>query len=169
MTREGERLLLASYMATAARLVAGFDVACERTEPFLPMTAERMAALALDDETTILAFLKRFEQLADTLHRTIKTVSQLMDLNKPERMHARDVANRAEKFGIVADADRWSDVVRTRNAVAHEYPLRPDKQAEQVNAAWAQREALAEAWAGIQKFVAEEKLGLPPEGADHDQ
>jgi hypothetical protein len=157
VTQDQERRLLHDYVETCRRLDTGFQRACDQVAPVMPVTGATIAALPAAVEDHVLSFLKRFEQYADTLNRTLKTISQVLELGRIERLTARDIANRAEKFGIV-DADRWSDAVRTRNALAHEYPLQPDKQAQQVNAAWHARDTLHETFANIDRFVRTEGL-----------
>ena len=161
MTGAEERQLLADYLATCERLADSFREVSAFAEPLLPMTADRINALEGRDGMFVLAFLKSFEQFEDALGRTLKTIAQLMALGKIERLTPRDVANKAEAFGIVDRADHWSEAVRTRNALAHEYPLRPDKRAEQLNRAWEARSILTATWAAIQAFVQKEGLIEP--------
>lgn len=158
MTGIEERALLRDYLETCERLRQGLERAAEQVEPFLPIAAAELDKIAIGDENHILAYLKRFEQFEDALGRTLKTLAQIMALGKIERLQPRDVANRAEAFGIVESADRWADAVRIRNALAHEYPLRPDKRADQVNNAWHARTTLLETWAGILSFTDRESL-----------
>ena len=121
------------------------------------MAEDRIDALERMDDITVVAFLKRYEQYEDCLNRTLKTISQIMEYGKVERLVAVDVGRRAEKFGIVEET-AWGEAVRARNALVHEYPLRPDKRVEQVNRAWAARETLEATWQGITKFVVDEGL-----------
>lgn len=158
MTGVEERALLRQYLETCARLSDGLARAAEVAGPLLPITADALDALPGGEENTILAYLKRFEQFEDALGRTLKTVSQLMELGRIERMTARDVANRAERLGIVGSAEVWAEAVRTRNALAHDYPLRPDKRARQVNDAWDARAVLNTVWAAVEAFVEREGL-----------
>ena len=123
----------------------------------MPMTEDRIDALERVDDITMVAFLKRYEQYEDCLNRTLKTISQIMEYGKVERLAAIDVGRRAEKFGIVEER-AWSEAVRARNALVHEYPLRPDKRVEQVNRAWAAQGTLEATWQGINRFVADEGL-----------
>lgn len=162
MTRVEERALLRQYLEVCERLTDGIARAAEGAAPLLPIAPAAFDTLSLADENTILAFLKRFEQFEDALHRTLKTISQLMELGKVERLTARDVANRAEKFGVILSAEIWADAVRTRNALAQEYPLDRDKRARQVNDAWEARDVLDSTWQAIQAFV--EREGLLDDG-----
>lgn len=158
MTREQEQELLEDYLATCARLREGFGQQSDLVAPLMPIGPERIDALSVPDESTVLAYLKRFEQFEDALHRTIKVLSKLMELGKVERLTAVDVTRRAHALGIVESDTIWADAVRTRNALAHEYPLDRVKRADQLAAAWASRETLFKTWAAIQRFVAEERL-----------
>lgn len=158
MTGTEERALLRDYMDTCARLRDGLERAIQRAARLMPIGAADMDGMASDDEDLILAYLKRYEQFEDALGRSIKTVAQIMALGKVERLHPRDVANKAEAYRIVESADVWSEAVRVRNALAHEYPLRPDKRAKQINDAWRSNEVLAAAWIGLQAFVEREGL-----------
>lgn len=158
MTGHEERLLLRDYRDTCARLREGLARAAEQVDGLLPIDAETVDRLSIDRENRVLAYLKRFEQFEDALGRTIKTVAQIMALGRVERLHPRDVANRAEAYGIIGDAERWAEAVRTRNALAHEYPLRPDKRAVQMNRAWDARAILEEVWCGLNNFIEREGL-----------
>lgn len=158
MTSQEEQALLRDYLDTCARLLSGLERAMAQAAPMMPIDAATLDAMPVEEENLILAYLKRFEQFEDALGRAIKTVSQIMALGKIERLHPRDVANKAEAYGIVDDADRWSDAVRARNALVHEYPLRPDKRAAQINTAWAANATLIDAWSGLQRFIDQEGL-----------
>jgi len=158
MTGDEERALLVDYLAVCKRLKDGFDRAVQDVGSRLPTQPDMLDKLQPAEENLLLAYLKRFEQFEDALGRAIKTVVQMMMLGKVERQQPRDVANRAEGYGIVASAESWVEAVRTRNALAHEYPLRPDKRCEQVNRAWAARHVLEEAWSGLNRFVDQERL-----------
>lgn len=158
MTGSEERQLLADYVAICSRLAAGFEEIVARATATLPISADRIDALPLGEENVVLAFLKRYEQFEDALGRMLKTVSQIMALGKIERLTPRDIANKAEAFGIVDSAEVWAEAVRARNALAHEYPLRPDKRADQINRAWEHRAVLVSTWNALRDFVEREGL-----------
>lgn len=158
MTEEGERALLREYLATCARLAVGFNATVEVVAPVLPIGADAIDVLPVDQETSVLAYLKRFEQFEDALHRTLKVISKIMEHGRIERLTSVDVTRRAHALGILASDKIWADAIRTRNALAHEYPLNPAKRAEQVNMAWQTRETLNLTWTAIQAFVEVEGL-----------
>lgn len=158
MTRDGEIVVLREHLATCERLESGFVRVRSRIEPLVPIEADRMRSLSDDEHVDMLAFLKTYEQLEDTLGRTLKTIAMLMQFGKTERLMPRDVAYRAVSLGILQDGKDWADAVRVRNELAHEYPLRPDKQAEQVNRAWAKSATLFQTADAIRTFVEQERL-----------
>lgn len=158
MTGEQERSLLTEYLASCGRLHRGFDDTATRVAAIMPIGSDRIDSLNVADETLVLAYLKRFEQFEDALNRTLKAISKIMEYGKIERLTARDVTRRAHALGILENDKIWAEAVRTRNALAHEYPLDPVKRADQLSQAWASREILSGTWAAIQRFVVEEGL-----------
>ena len=158
MTREGEIVVLREHLTACERLEASLVTVRRRIETIMPMTGDRMRALIEDQHVDVLAFIKIYEQLEDTLGRTLKTIAMLMQLGRDDRMTARDVAFRAVSLGILDDGKAWADAVRVRNELAHEYPLRPDKQAEQVQKAWDKSETLFSTARAIRAFVEHEGL-----------
>lgn len=158
MTQAGERALLREYLDTCTRLARGFADTAVAVSPLLPIAPEAIDSLPVDEETYLLAYLKRFEQFEDALHRTLKAISKIMEHGRIERLTSVDVTRRAHALGILESEQVWADAVRTRNALAHKYPLNPAKRAEQVNMAWQSRHTLDVTWAAIERFVAAEGL-----------
>ena len=158
MTEIEEIALLTEYLASGTRVHAGFLQSAAIAAAFLPVTALGIDRLDPGDETAVLGFIKRFEQFEDLLGRILKAISKIMEHGRIERLTSRDVARRAWALGILADEKTWSDAVRTRNALAHDYPLDPAKRAEQVNNAWNARDTLTTTWASILEFIKVEGL-----------
>ncbi|VVT24276.1 conserved hypothetical protein [Sphingomonas sp. EC-HK361] len=158
MTEDGEKALLREYCGTCERLSKGFRETASLIAPLMPIGPDRIDALELGDETLVLAYLKRFEQFEDALHRTLKAISKVMEHGRIERLTSVDVTRRAHGLGILESEKIWADAVRTRNALAHEYPLNPAKRAEQIAAAWNSRKTLDHTWSAIIRFIDEERL-----------
>ncbi len=158
MTQEQEQALLADYLARCSHLAQGFDETAALVAALMPIGPERIDRLATAEESLVLAYLKRFEQFEDALNRTLKALSKIMELGKIERLSARDVTRRAYALGILDSEKIWADAVRTRNALAHEYPLNPAKRADQLAQGWVSRETLNTTWSAIQRFVVAEGL-----------
>ena len=158
MTEAVERALLRDYLATCARLARGFGETVGLAAHLLPVQATRIDDLPVADETLVLAYLKRFEQFEDALHRTLEAVARAMEHGKVERLTSIDVTRRAYALGILDEETAWADAARARNALASEYPLNPAKRAAQLNAAWSSRITLAKTWEAIGRFVEQEGL-----------
>lgn len=116
MTRDGEIVVLREHLTTCERLENGLKRVRSRIEGLIPIGADQMRSLSDDEHVDVLAFLKTYEQLEDTLGRTLKTIAMLMQLGKNERMMPRDVVHRAVALGILEDGKAWSDAVRVRNS-----------------------------------------------------
>ena len=150
--------MLREHLNTVTRLSDRLALLRDRLSALMPINADRMRALDPDTDVSVLAFLKTFEQFEDTLGRTLKTIAMLMQFGNVERLTPRDVAQRAAALGVIDDPRVWADAVRVRNELAHEYPLHPDKQAAQVNAAWDKSGVLFDTQQAINNFVERERL-----------
>lgn len=158
MTKAEEQALLREYLASLARLSAGFSRAIDDVASLMPMTGARIDDLTMDDDTRVLVFLKRFEQFEDALHRALKAISKIMEHGRIERLTSIDVTRRAYHLGILDSQEIWANAVRARNTLAHEYPIDPVKRTNQINTAWEARETLRTTWTAIRRFVDMEGL-----------
>ena len=150
--------MLGEQVRRLAKLSDGFARVRERLGGLVPIDAVALTDLPVDDETTVLAFLKRFEQFEDALNQTLKLIASAMALGKVERLSGRDVALRVHRLGILDSAETWSLAVHARNELAHEYSLDPEKQARQINLAWETGPVLEQTWAAMQRFITDERL-----------
>ena len=73
-------------------------------------------------------------------------------------MTARDIANRMEKVGALADARAWLDLVRLRNRLAHEYPAGLSEQFDRVTSAVAAAPCLHGIRTDLLRFLHGQKL-----------
>jgi hypothetical protein len=109
--------------ATDARLFA---------EPFTPERAQRLAA---DEDLAerVEAFAARFGRLQDTLGARVLP-AWLAAHGEPVGAFS-DNLDRAEKLGLIADAQAWLDMRRLRNQMVHEYVEDPAVLASALQAA----------------------------------
>jgi hypothetical protein len=144
-------------LADAAEAVAvGLDEAIGLLQP-LPLTAERFTSLDLVQRTAAAALLKRVEQLQDIIARMFRT-ALIADGADVGGMTARDIANRMEKLGALADARAWSDIVRLRNRLVHEYPVGATEQHNRVLSALDAAPALHRILDDAIAFLAKQEL-----------
>ena len=140
MTQSPERALLAALAVAADAVAMGLGEALELLGP-QPRSVDEFGALDKIQRTAAAALLKRVEQQQDILARMFRT-ALIADGVDIVNMTARDVANRMEKVGALADASGWSDLVRLRNRLVHEYPVALAEQYDRVTSAIAAAPAL---------------------------
>ena len=97
----------------------------------LPTDVPTFAAFGPVESTGARALLKAVEQAQDILARMFRTYL-LVEQVDISGLTARDVANRMEKYDLLADTRDWSDLVRLRNRLAHEYPVSATEQLDRV-------------------------------------
>ena len=130
-TEDAPEVAILRKLATALDAVlSGADDALALLGP-LPVDVPAFLALDRVERTAARALLKAFEQAQDILARIYRTylLSEQIDISG---MTARDIANRMEKYGMLADAAIWASLVRMRDRLAHEYPVSPTEQLERV-------------------------------------
>lgn len=133
MTDMPERILIGKLMAVAGALADGADEALSLMGA-LPDNAAAFASLGLIQRTAARALLKAVEQQQDVLARLFRTVliAEAVDVVP---MTARDVANVMEKLGGLNNAYIWSDLVKLRNRLPHEYPVSATAQLDRMREA----------------------------------
>lgn len=125
-----EMLILAALASASESVAVGLHEALGLMGP-PPPAIEAFLALGLVERTAAAALLKRVEQQQDILARLFRT-ALIADGVDVSAMTARDIANRMERLGALADARAWSDLVRLRNRLVHEYPVAPTEQFDRV-------------------------------------
>jgi hypothetical protein len=145
---------LLEAQAITARLAAKLRDVLARLAPYLPFDAERVEAVEADNSLLTDAFLKRFENLVNHLQDQLwRQVAVEQGFRNPADMSRRDLADLMEKLDLLASADDFAEVVRTRNRLSHLYPGDPARQATRLNQACKQSAVLlaaadaATAWA----------------------
>jgi hypothetical protein len=145
---------LLEALAVTERLAARLRDILTQLAPYLPFDAERVEAVEADNSLLTDAFLKRFENLVNHLQDQLwRQVAVEQGFRDPGDMSRRDLADLMEKFGLLASADAFTEVVRTRNRLSHMYPGDPSRQATRLNQARTQSVVLlaaadaAAAWA----------------------
>jgi uncharacterized protein with HEPN domain len=156
VTQNPERALLAALAAAADAVAVGLREALELLGP-QPRSPDEFGALDKIQRTAAAALLKRVEQQQDILARMFRT-ALIADGVDIVSMTARDVANRMEKVGALADASAWSDLVRLRNRLVHEYPVALAEQYDRVTSAIAAAPALERVRRDLVEFLGRQGL-----------
>jgi hypothetical protein len=135
VTAAPETALLQSLVAASHSVATGLQEAIDLLGP-PPQSVDAFLALGLIERTAAAALLKRVEQQQDIIARLYRT-ALIADGADISGMTARDIANRMEKLGALADAATWSGIVRLCNRLAHEYPSDAAEQFDRVKSALA--------------------------------
>src|SRR3954452_22510088 len=121
----------------AERLAQRVGVSPSRVSHLLPIDADRLESLSVEEDERVVAFLKRVEQLIvlaqDQLFTGLAVVSDV----KAKLESRRDYAELMEKVGAVGSADTWRLANRLRNRLAHVYPVASERQAAILNETFA--------------------------------
>lgn len=121
MTETPERKALGDLLLAAQDVLSGMSEA--RTAlGMVPSGPDDFVAMPLLQRLASRALLKCVEQLQDLLARSLRATLILEQID-PAGLSPRAIADRAEALGILPDSDRWSQLVRLRNQLVHEYPL----------------------------------------------
>ena len=123
-------MLIPKLVAAAEAVADGADEALVLLGA-LPNDVVMFASLNLIQRTAARALMKTVEQQEDLLARLFRTFLAAEAFDTVP-MTARDVANTMEKLGGLEDAYIWSDLVKLRNRLTHEYPVSSTAQLERV-------------------------------------
>jgi len=99
-----------------------------------PLDAETIAAWDDDQRLALYGFLFVFEQLQELVAKRALRGLLALEAEDVAAMSARDVADRAEKLGIIDSAVTWRHLVDVRNMLAHDYPMDLAAQTARANA-----------------------------------
>lgn len=134
----GEVRVLARQALLAA---AGCARRLERSQKKLaarfPLAPEDLTALSPTDEDDLDAFLKRFEQLVTTIQDEIFQSIAVLGGEEVRPLSRREMAELMERLGALHSATTFRTLVAIRNRIAHVYPDDPDRQARNLNEAYA--------------------------------
>ena len=121
--------MLREALAGAERLAQRVSVSLARVSHLLPIDADRLETVSVEEDERLVAFLKRVEQLIVLAQDQIFTGVAVLSDVKAKLESRRDHAELMEKVGAVGSADTWRLANRLRNRLAHVYPVASDRQA----------------------------------------
>lgn len=151
MTEADLRRAILAARTVAASLRRSLD----RLAPLLPIDANGAVALDEDGRDRMDAFIKRFENLVNTLQdQVFRLIAEHGLARDPARMSRRDTLDYMEKPGVLAEADPFHDAVRLRNRLSHMYPDDPARQAGQLNRIQAASVTALAALDGVEAWAA---------------
>ena len=101
-----------------------------------PLAPARLTALPPDVEDDLDAFLKRYEQLVNTIQDELFRVVAIVGGEDVRGLARREVAELMDRLGALPSAASFRLLVAIRNRIAHSYPDDPERQAGNLNAAY---------------------------------
>lgn len=119
-----------------------------------PLEPGRLDQLPSEDQEAIDALLKRFEQLVATMQDQVFKGIAIAGTEDIRTMTRRDVTELMERIGAIPSAEAFRACAILRNRLAHLYPDDPDRQAANLNAAFAHADDLMTAARRLEAYVA---------------
>jgi uncharacterized protein YutE (UPF0331/DUF86 family) len=102
-----------------------------------PLTARALQEATPEAEDDLDAFMKRFEQMVSALQDELFTAIALVGGEDTRSLSRREVTELMERLGALPSAARFRTLVAIRNRIAHVYPDQPERQASNLNEAFA--------------------------------
>jgi hypothetical protein len=143
------RQALRSAEGCARRLARSLDTLAAQ----FPLAPTRLTALPPDLEDDLDAFLKRYEQLVNTIQDELFRVVAIIGGEDVRDLARREVAELMDRLGALPSAASFRLLVAIRNRIAHSYPDDPERQAANLNAAYAAAPDLLAAHEGVRRYL----------------
>ncbi len=161
MSQEPERETLVELLIGMADIAAGNREA-KILVGGLPDTPQAFAAFDIGQRAASRSLIKTFELLQNLVAKAVRVIL-LLEQIELTGWSPRAMADRAETLGLIESGDAWSDLVKLRNKLAHEYPVRRLEQFATLTEAWSASDRLLTVADGI-AIYAKTHLGLEPNG-----
>lgn len=150
--------IVVEAIAAAQTVLASLERLAGDSRLGFPPTKQSLATLSEDDSVRIQGFLRLFEQLHQLTERKLFRGLLLLAGEDIDALSVRNMIDRLEKIGAIADAETWRLLGKVRNSLAHDYPTNAALHAERVNEAFAALPALAACARAAIGYIESEKL-----------
>lgn len=118
-----------------------------------PLAPSELGTLPPDAEDDLDAFLRRFEQLVGTIQDEVFKAIAVLGGEDVRSLSRREVAELMERLGALPSAAMFRTFVAIRNRIAHVYPDDPDRQARNLNEAYAAVDDVLSAHAAVHRYL----------------
>lgn len=115
-----KHVLLSDYLKVADIHAARLKGALAEFSHLMPLSAESLAKLPLDQVAFLDMMTMRFGKLQDVIGA--KIFSLILDILGEDAASLVDKINKLEKLGYIDDVNWWMDLREIRNQVMHDYP-----------------------------------------------
>lgn len=147
----------AALVEQAIRAAEGCARRLRRSQQILgavfPLSAMTIGALDPDVEDDLDAFLKRYEQLVNTIHDELFTVVAMVGHEDIRGLARREVSELMERLGALPSAPTFRTLVAIRNRIAHVYPDDPERQTRNLNDAYDAIPELLAAYGAVRRYL----------------
>jgi hypothetical protein len=113
-----------------------------------------------DLEDDLDAFLKRYEQLVNTIQDDLFKAVAIIGGEDIRGLARREVAELMDRLGALPSATQFRTLVAIGNRIAHSYPDNPDRQARNLNKAYGAVSDLLAAYERVRAYL-EARLAGP--------
>lgn len=120
-----------------------------------PLSAATISAPDPALEDGLDAFLKRFEQLVNSIQDELFKVVAMVGDEDLRGLSRREVSELMDRLGVLPSAATFRGLVAIRNRIAHVYPEDPDRQAQNLNEAYDAVPDLFAAWETVRRYLAD--------------
>ena len=118
-----------------------------------PLSPARVTALPPDVEDDLDAFLKRYEQLVNTIQDELFKAVAIVGGEDVRGLARREVAELMDRLGALPAAASFRPLVAIQNRIARSYPDDPERQAGNLNAAYEAVPDLLAAHEGVRRYL----------------
>lgn len=162
MSVEEASLARQALLATAG-CVRRLERSRTKLAPRFPLTPATVTALPPDAEDDLDAFLTRFEQLVNAIQDEVFKAIAVLGGEDIRGLARREIAELMERLGALPSAATFRTLVAIRNRITHVYPDDPERQARNLNEAYAAVADLLSAHAAVHRYL---ERRVPPVTAE---
>lgn len=149
--------ILKTYLSMCDKHLIRLQSALKALEPTIPIDKERYKRLSDSEMSFIDQLSFRFGKLQDSAGRLLRTMLQILG-EDVEGLPFIDILNRAEKLGIIEDAQEWMMLRELRNILTHEYSEDEEDIAKGINKLYDISKRLSDIYKKIRSYGESKKL-----------
>jgi len=155
MTFEKERLK--TYLSISDKHLLRLKSSLKTLSSIIPLNTERYKALTEQEISYIDQMSYRFGKLQDIMGRLLRVTLIILG-EDIENAPFIDILNKAEKLGIIDDAQEWIMLRELRNLLTHEYSDNEDEIAHGINKLFEISGRLCEIYGNIKDYIQKRNL-----------
>ncbi|GAQ94209.1 hypothetical protein TAGGR_1388 [Thermodesulfovibrio aggregans] len=148
---------LSSYISICDKHAERLNSSLRNLEKFIPFTVSKYESLTEQEISFIDQMSYRFGKLQDTMGRLLRVILNILE-EDIYQLPFIDVLNRAEKLGIIENAQEWITLRELRNILTHEYSEKVEDIVEGINKLYKISYRLLEIYNGVLKYIERKKI-----------